>query len=98
MIDIAVNLGCDPVNLHAITSGDQHGFGKIASQFHPAAIATQFGSMDRQFFAQFNRRGFVTQACDKDAHATSFPSESHGLRVEFRAVFRPIEGRFRNSA
>ena len=26
-----------------------------------------------KFFAQFHRRGFVTETCDKDAHENAFP-------------------------
>jgi hypothetical protein len=43
--------------------------------------------MDRQFFAQFYRRGFVTQSCDKNAHAVAFPAGSHGSTAKSEPYF-----------
>ena len=71
-VDIAVDLGSDAVNFHAVAGGKENHLGQVGAEFQAAAVAMQPRGMNRQLFAQRHRRCLVTQTCDKDFHAFNF--------------------------
>lgn len=64
----AVYPGGDTVNFDSIAGGEEHDFGEIAGQFEAAPVATEPGSVNSQFFTQFDGGSFIAQACNKNLH------------------------------
>ena len=72
VVNVAIHFRCHSVNLHAVAGGQEDHFRKIRANFEPAPMAMQTRRVHRKFFAQFHRRGFVAETCDKDAHENAF--------------------------
>src|ERR1051325_3698827 len=68
-VNVAIHFGSDAVNLDAIAGRKQDHFFESTPNFQAAPGAAQGGRRDGNSLAQFYRRGFVTESCDKNFHA-----------------------------